>query len=179
MTAPIHMSVAIGVLAVAVGAPTAAATTPSESFDGTCDLVLTVVHDPPLTASPTSGSARARGTGECTGSLTETGGHVVHLDGASAEIRAAGTGDLSCGGGQAQGEGVLFLPTARIRFAFQEVRGPGVATLHYVGTGGGDALGEAYAAPDQDPVQTVTACAETGLRRVRVLEHLVSNDLAG
>ncbi|MQA06013.1 MAG: hypothetical protein GEV07_25955 [Streptosporangiales bacterium] len=170
----------MGMLAAALGLPPPAAAVASvQSFDGRCDLRLTVVHDPQLTPSPTFGAARARGNGECTGALTKADGRVVHLDGARAGVRAASTGNLSCAGGESNGDGVLSLDGTRIGFEFTEIRGPGTATLDYTGDAGGSAIGQAYVAPDEDPADAVTTCADTGLRSVRVVEHLVSNDLAG
>lgn len=181
MVARVLVVLVLGMFAAALGLPppSAAAVTSEQSFDGTCDLRLTVVHDPVLTPTPTSGAATARGKGECTGTLTKADGRVVQLDGASAGVRAASTGTLSCAGGESSGSGVLSLDGSRIGFEFDEVRGPGTATLNYTGDADGSAVGQAYVAPDGDPADAVTTCADTGLRSVRVVEHLVSNGLAG
>lgn len=156
-----------------------AAEVPTQTFQGDCDLLLTVTNDPPLTSTPAPGSARAQGTGTCTGVLTDESGHTENLDGAPVRLRAAGTGDLSCGGGNASGEGVLSFGRAQIDYAFDEVRGPGSATLSYTGAAGGSALALASVSPDQDPVETVSTCADTGLREVRVVVNLLTNDLSG
>ncbi|MPZ63626.1 MAG: hypothetical protein GEU93_20590 [Propionibacteriales bacterium] len=159
--------------------PPAPAGPSTETFRGTCDLTLTVRHQPSLTTALASGQVWARGSGTCTGGLTRASGRVVLLDEAPVDIRATGAGELSCGGGVAQGTGVLSFGGEKIGFNFEEIRGPGVATLYYTGSAAGSALGEAYISPDEDPAETAAACTGTGLRRVEVQEQLVSNGISG
>lgn len=179
MSHRIRVPLVIALACGALGVSPAAASPPDETFRGHCELTLTVVHDPPLTTSLAAGTAEARGSGSCTGELTRADGRTVFLDGARVNVRASSTGELSCGGGLADGSGVMSFAAARIGFGMREVRGPGTATLYYTGTSGGSGLGEASLSPDRDPAGPVDACTGDGLRDVRVVEQVVSKDMSG
>lgn len=138
------------------------------TFAGTCSLSGTLVQDPPLTAVPTAGTAVARATGTCSGTLTDRRGRTHQLDAARARYVAHATGTLSCGGGTAAGHGMLTVRGRRIRFGFEELRGPGAAAIRLTGSRGGSATGEAAASPSEDPAAIAQACAGPGLRSVRL-----------
>lgn len=170
---------AVVVAAVLSPVPAAEARPAEQAFRGICELALTVTHRPPLRGTPSTGAAKARGRGTCSGELISGSGRSWAVEESPAAMRASGAGDLSCAGGHAAGEGVLKIRGARIGFAFEEVRGPGTATLRYEGAAGGSAVAVAHLSAEQDPVGSVSACADNGLRRVRVSVRLISADLAG
>ena len=75
---------------------------------------------------------------------------------------------MSCGGGSAEGSGVLRIAGRRIRFAFSEVRGPGAAAITLQGRAGGSAAGTANVSQDEDPVEIAAKCSGDGLRSAHI-----------
>jgi hypothetical protein len=99
------------------------------TFEGTCQLSGLLRQDPPITNVPQPGSASARATGTCTGTLTGSRGVVRELDKARSTYFASASGSVSCGGGSATGSGVLRVGGRKIAFEFSELRGPGTAAV--------------------------------------------------
>jgi hypothetical protein len=139
-----------------------------DSFEGTCALAGAVRQDPPITNVPAPGSASARAQGTCSGTLTDARGRTHTLDAAHATYAATATGTVGCGGGTANGAGVLAIHGRRIDFRFAEVRGPGAAAVRIEGESGGSATGEALVSADEDPVRIAEQCGGAGLRSVRI-----------
>jgi hypothetical protein len=144
------------------------------TFSGTCTLSGTVVQDPPMTAVPAPGHAVATATGACSGTLTDRRGREHTLDNAPARYVARATGVVGCGGGTATGAGALRIRGRRIRFGFEEVRGPGVAAIRLTGARGGSASGEAAASTSEDPAAIAQACAGAGVSSVRIDANLAT-----
>jgi hypothetical protein len=161
--------------------PTAVAVGRSaERFEGTCAMSGTVTHDPPITNTPQAADAVARLAGTCTGTVTDARGHERQLDAAAASYTASASGTLSCGGGTAEGHGVLRLPDGiAIGAAFSEVRGPGAAAIRLQGDAGGEATGEAAASAEEDPAEIAARCAGDGLRTVGIDASLASPGISG
>jgi hypothetical protein len=109
---------------------------------------------------------RAADLGTCSGTLTDRRGRRHQLDAVRSKYVARATGTLGCGGGTASGRGVLTVRGRRIRFGFEEVRGPGGAAIRLTGARGGSATGEAHASPSEDPPAIAQACSAPGLRGV-------------
>ena len=161
-------AIAVVTAALAWAAPAAAKPHGPVTFAGTCALSGTLVQDPPVTAIPSQGRARATATGTCSGTLTDKHGRTRELRDAPARYAAAAEGVVGCGGGSAEGRGTLTLAGRRIAFAFSEIRGPGGAVVMLEGARGGSAAGEANASPDEDPAAIAAACAGPGLRSVGI-----------
>jgi hypothetical protein len=153
---------------LACAAPAAAKPRGPVTFSGSCALSGTVVQDPPMTAVPSPGRAFAAATGTCSGTLTDRRGRTRELTDAPARYAASAAGVVGCGGGSAEGSGVLALRGRRIGFAFSEVRGPGFAAVRLEGARGGSAAGQATASADEDPAAIAAACAGPGLRSVGI-----------
>jgi hypothetical protein len=133
------------------------------TFEGSCQLSGVLSQSPPITNTPQDGSATARASGTCSGTLTGARGHVRELDDAPSRYFARAAGSMSCGGGSAEGSGVLSIKGRKIRFAFSEVRGPGVAAVSLEGRSGGSAKGAAHIAQDENAANIAAKCAGAGL----------------
>jgi hypothetical protein len=144
------------------------------TFEGTCELSGMLLQSPPLTNLPQEGSATARASGTCSGTLTGARGHVRELDDAPSRYFAGASGSMSCGGGSSKGSGVLGIAGRKIRFTFSEVRGPGVAAVSLEGRGGGAATGAAHVAQDADPADIAAKCSGDGLRSAHIDIHLAT-----
>ena len=83
-------------------------------------------------------------------------------------------GVVGCGGGTASGAGVLKLAGKRLRFSFDEVRGPGTAAIRLEGRRGGSASGAANVSSREDPVAIAAACGGAGLREVEIEAQLAT-----
>jgi hypothetical protein len=153
---------------LAIAAPAAATPRGQVMFSGSCTLSGTLVQDPPMTAVATPGRAFATAVGTCSGTLTDRRGRTRELTDARTRYAASAAGVVGCGGGTAEGHGVLALAGRRIAFAFREVRGPGVAAIKLQGARGGSATGHAAVSPDEDPAAIAAACAGPGLRSVGI-----------
>jgi hypothetical protein len=160
--------------------PAAAEARRAETFSGTCAMSGSVRQDPPITNTPQPGTAVARLAGTCSGTLTDKRGRKHELDGARARYRAVASGTVGCGGGTATGRGKLRFGHGRtIAFAFNEVRGPGVAAIELDGRAGGHAGGEATISQDEDPVAIALACNGAGLREVGIDANLATPGISG
>jgi hypothetical protein len=126
----------------------------ADTFQGTCQFSGKLRQNPGLTNAPQPGRAVARARGTC--------------DGARATYVARASGTLSCGGGTAEGSGLLRVRGERIRFRFSETRGPGTAAIRLEGAAGGSAAGEARASETEDPVEIAQRCGGAGVRSVRI-----------
>jgi hypothetical protein len=159
----------VAVLAlIAVSAANATGGRHAETFEGTCQFSGVLSQDPPMTNLPQPGTATARAVGECTGTLTGRKGRVRELSGDRARYVARAQGDISCGGGTAEGLGYIRVGGKKLRFRFSEVRGPGVAAVRLEGVAGGSAAGEARASEEEDPVAIAQKCSGAGLAEVRI-----------
>ena len=138
------------------------------TFEGSCELAGVLAQSPPITSVPQPGEATARARGTCSGTLTGARGVVRELDAAPSRYFARASGSVSCGGGSAEGSGVLRIKGRRIRFAFSEVRGPGAAAVTLQGRSGGSATGAAHVSQDEDPAEIAAKCSGEGLRSVRI-----------
>ena len=138
------------------------------TFEGSCELSGVLTQSPPITNLPQPGDATARAEGTCTGTLTGSRGVVRELDAARSRYFARASGSMSCGGGSAEGSGVLRIAGRRIRFAFSEVRGPGVAAVTLEGRAGGSATGAAHISQDEDPADIAAKCGGDGLRSAHI-----------
>ena len=138
------------------------------TFEGSCELTGLLAQSPPITSVPQPGEATARARGTCSGTLTGSRGVVRELDAAPSRYFARASGSMSCGGGSAEGSGVLRIAGRRIRFAFSEVRGPGAAAITLQGRAGGSAAGTANVSQDEDPVEIAAKCSGDGLRSAHI-----------
>ena len=166
--------VALAVVMVAAGTAVAGNRHGPITFEGTCEMSGLLSQSPPITNLPQPGSASARAGGTCTGTLTGARGQVRELDTAPSRYFAGATGDMSCGGGSAEGSGVLRIAGREIRFAFSEVRGPGVAAVSLEGRAGGSATGAAHVSRDEDPADIAAKCSGEGLRSAHIDLHLAT-----
>jgi hypothetical protein len=173
---------ATAVAAVAIAIPASPATAGKRkpvSFSGSCELAGTLRQDPPLTNETRPGAATAKATGPCEGELVRRNGRTLELDGHELRYFAYASGESSCGGGTAEGRGVLRYRKSRVRFAFSEVRGPGAGTITLTGARSGSASGLANVAPDADPAEIATRCAGEGLDEVPIEIRISSEGISG
>jgi hypothetical protein len=140
----------------------------AETFQGTCQFSGVLRQQPPLTNLPQPGTATARAAGTCSGTLTRANGRVRELDASPSRYVARAQGDISCGGGTAEGSGYIRVGGAKLRFLFSEVRGPGAAAVRLEGRDGGSAAGEARVSDDADPLEIAQKCAGQGLDSVPI-----------
>jgi hypothetical protein len=149
------------------------------TFEGSCHFAGTVRFQPPLLneAQPARGSARA--SGPCTGAFTDRRGRTHELDGDRVTYVAAHRGSMSCGGGAAEGGGYMRFGSRRLRFALTEVRATGAAALRLTGARGGEALGEARASDEEDPVDIAQRCAGPGLPGAHIVIDLMTPGISG
>lgn len=172
----------LGALAALLPLPAATdgASLRAASFTGTCELSGALRQRPPLTNELAPGRARATAKGTCSGELIDRRGRTRRLDDAPVSYRARAAGELSCGGGTATGSGRLrFDRNETIRFAFSELRGPGVAAITLEGRAGGSAAGVANVSASEDPVETLERCSGSGLRRAQIELRLASLGISG
>ncbi|HEX2233315.1 MAG TPA: hypothetical protein VHG69_08120, partial [Thermoleophilaceae bacterium] len=97
--------IALGILAATPTADAKSAKT--DTFSGQCHFEGSVRFSPPLTLTPQPGRGEARAAGPCTGTWTDHRGRTHQLDGDRVRYVAANQGEISCGGGTAQGSGYL------------------------------------------------------------------------
>lgn len=140
----------------------------ADTFEGTCRFSGLLRQQPPVTNLPQPGTATARAVGTCSGTLTRANGRVRELDASPSRYVARAQGDISCGGGTADGHGYIRVGGAKVRFLFSEVRGPGAAAIRLEGRGGGSAAGEARVRAGEDPVAIAQKCGGQGLDVVRI-----------
>jgi hypothetical protein len=151
--------------ALVAAAPTGAARVAATTFDGSCEIAVTVSFDPPLTNAPQSIDQTARGTGSCTGTLTDRAGRSHELDSAPIGYYSFSRAEnSSCLEGLNSGSGALTFRYGKLRFAFTERRAGPFPTLEYNGLVGGSAFGAGHPASDADPVAAVQACGAGGLK---------------
>jgi hypothetical protein len=155
ITAAIALAAALGALAPAASAGR------GPTFEGSCELSGTLKQSPAVTNVPQEGEATAIARGAC--------------DGIPARYFARARGSMSCGGGTAEGAGVLMVGRKRIEFTFSEVRGPGAAAVRLEGRHGGSATGAATVSQDEDPVAIAQRCAGPGLDRVDIDIRLIGS----
>jgi hypothetical protein len=150
--------------ALVVPTTTGAAGVRATTFDGSCDIAVTVSFDPPLTNTPQDIDQTARGTGLCTGTLVDRRGRTHELtDAPMGYYSYSRAENSSCLAGLNEGSGVFTFRYGKLRFAFTERRATAVPTLEYTGLTGGSALGQGEPAPSSDPAAAVQACAGSGL----------------
>src|SRR3954468_1617446 len=126
---------------LAVPTATGAAHNRASTFDGSCDIAVTVTFDPPLTNTPQDIDQTVRGTGLCTGTFVDRGGRTHQLSNAPIGYRSFSHAETaSCLAGLNMGSGVLTFPYGKLRFAFTERRATAVPTLEYTGLAGGSGL---------------------------------------
>lgn len=138
------------------------------TFEGSCELTGVLTQSPAITNLPQPGDATARAQGTCSGTLTGARGVVRELDSARSRYFARASGSMSCGGGSAEGSGVLNIAGRKIRFEFSEVRGPGTAAVQLKGRAGGSATGSANVSADEDPVEIAKKCSGEGLNSAHI-----------
>ena len=138
------------------------------TFEGTCRLSGVLTQSPPITITPQDGTAAARARGTCSGTLTGARGHVREVEDAPSRYFARAAGSMSCGGGTAEGNGVLRIAGRRIRFAFSEARGPGGAVVNLQGRSSGSATGTANVSAEENPADILAKCNGEGLRSARI-----------
>jgi hypothetical protein len=153
---------------IAASAAPAAERHRADSFEGTCQFSGILRQQPPVTSLPHPGTATARAIGTCSGTLTRANGQKRDLDASPSRYLARAQGDISCGGGTAEGHGYIRVGGAKVRFLFSEVRGPGAAAVRLEGRGGGSTAGEARVSADEDPVEIAQKCSGQGLDVVRI-----------
>jgi hypothetical protein len=140
----------------------------AETFEGTCQFSGVLSQHPPITNLPQPGTATARAVGTCSGTLTGKNGRERELDASPARYFARAQGEISCGGGTAEGKGFLRVGGRKVRFLFSEVRGPGAAAVRLEGRAGGSAAGEARVSDEEDPLEIAQKCSGPGLDSVRI-----------
>lgn len=151
--------------ALAVPAVTGAAKSAAKTFDGSCDIAVTVTFDPALTNTPQDVAQTAKGTATCSGTFTDRRGRSHELADAPVSYSSfSAAKGSSCLAGNNAGDGVLGFRYGKLRFAFTERRAGPFPTLEYTGAAGGSALGAGHPASDADPVAAVQACGAGGLR---------------
>jgi hypothetical protein len=160
--------VALAVLMVATASAVAGNRHGPITFEGTCELSGLLRQSPPITNVPQPGSATARARGTCSGTLTGSRGVVRELDSARSRYFARASGSVSCGGGSAEGSGVLLIAGRKIQFEFSEVRGPGTAAVQLKGRTGGSAAGTANVSADEDPAEIAQKCGGEGLSSAHI-----------
>jgi hypothetical protein len=153
---------------IAVSAAPAAERHRADSFEGTCQFSGILRQQPPVTSLPHPGTATARAIGTCSGTLTRANGRERELDASPSRYVARAQGDISCGGGTAEGRGYIRVGGAKVRFLFSEVRGPGAAAVRLEGRAGGSAAGEARVSADEDPVEIAQKCGGEGLSSAHI-----------
>lgn len=169
-------------LTALAGSSSAGADNPGvESFDGECELSGVIRHQPPLTQQPAPTTVRGSFSGTCSGELTDRDGSTRQLDGAPADYRARGVGELSCLGGVATGTGSLIFGGGReIEFRLVERRpAPGLAVVTLEGAAGGSATVLGTVSQSEDPLEINERCSGSGLRRVHGDARIVSRGLSG
>ena len=158
---------------LAVPSATGAAQPRASTFDGSCDISVTVSFDPPLTNTPQDIDQTVRGTGRCTGTFVDRRGRTHHLDNAPIGYFSFSHAEKSsCLAGLNMGSGALTFGYGKLGFAFTERRATAAPTLEYTGLAGGSALGAGEPAPSSDPAAAVQACAGSGLSSFDVDGHL-------
>jgi hypothetical protein len=153
----------------------------AESFEGVCELSGAIRHQPPLTGQPAPTTVHGSFSGTCSGELTDRDGRTHQLDGAPADYKARGVGELSCLGGTATGTGsLLFGGTQEIQFSLTERRpAPGLAVVTLEGAAGGSATVLGTVSPSEDLVEANERCSGSGLRLVHGDAHIVSPGISG
>jgi hypothetical protein len=153
----------------------------AESFEGECEMSGAIRHQPPLTGEPTPTTVHGSFSGTCSGELTDKGGQTRQLDGAPAEYKARGFGELSCLGGSATGTGrLVFGGGQEIEFSLTERRpAPGLAVVTLQGAAGGSATVFGTVSPSEDPVELNERCNGSGLRLVHGDARIVSSGISG
>jgi len=152
----------------------------AESFEGVCEMSGVIQHEPPLTNEPALAEARGSFSGTCSGEFTDRRGQTRQLDGAPADYRARGAGELSCLGGTATGHGRLILEGKHeIEFSLTERRpAPGLAVVALDGAAGGSAA-VVGTVSESDLLTAGERCSGSGLRRVRGDARLTSPGISG
>jgi hypothetical protein len=154
----------------------------AESFEGQCEMSGAIRHQPPLTGAPALTTVHGSFSGTCSGELTDRDdGHTRELDGAPAEYKARGFGELSCLGGTATGTGSLIFGNGQeIEFSLTERRpGPGLAVVALQGAAGGSATVFGTVSQSEDPVEINERCNGSGLRQVHGDARIVSPGISG
>jgi hypothetical protein len=140
----------------------------TETFEGTCEFAGRLHQRPPLTNVPQAGRGFAVARGTCTGTFTDEDGRVRRLNAERVGYFASAEGTLTCGGGEAAGNGFLLIRGERLDFRFTELRGPGAGAIRLDGAGGGSAAGVARVSAEEDPMEIAERCSGRGLREVDI-----------
>ena len=153
----------------------------AESFEGECELSGAIRHQPPLTQGPASTTVHGSFSGTCSGELTDRDGRTRQLDGALAEYKAQGGGELSCLGGTATGTGsLIFGGGQEIEFSLTERRpAPGLSVVALQGAAGGSATVLGTVSPSEDLVEINERCNGSGLRLVHGDARIASLGISG
>jgi hypothetical protein len=145
----------------------------ASTFSGECHFEGVVRFSPPLTNEPQPGRGEARAAGPCTGTWTDRRGRTHELDGDRVRYFAANQGEISCGGGTAEGGGYLRYRGDKLRFALTETRAAPAAELHLEGSEGGSADALARVSEDEDALEIAQKCSGPGLDRVGLVIDLL------
>jgi hypothetical protein len=140
----------------------------ANTFSGSCHFEGVVRFTPPLTDTQQRARGSARAVGPCEGRFTDRRGRMHQLDGDQLAYVAANRGEMSCGGGVADGRGYLRYRNRKLRFKFTEARGAPAAELHLVGAKGGSADGIAHVSEQEDPIAIGQKCMGPGLDQARI-----------
>ena len=170
--------IALSLMAVAPAAEGDGRT--ASTFSGSCHFEGVVRFSPPLTNNPQPARGSARAAGPCTGTFTDRRGRSHELDGERVSYFAANSGDMSCGGGTAEGGGYLRYRGHKLRFGLTETRFTGFAELHLEGAKSGSAEALAHVSEDEDPGEIAQKCLGPGLDRARlVIDLLPTSGISG
>lgn len=116
----------------------------------------------------TSLAGRSASSPRAASRISFSNGRERELDASPARYFARAQGEISCGGGTAEGKGFLRVGGRKVRFLFSEVRGPGAAAVRLEGRAGGSAAGEARVSDEEDPREIAQKCSGPGLDSVRI-----------
>lgn len=156
----------------------------AQTFSGACEMSGVILHEPPLTNQPAPTQVRGRFKGTCSGELTNRRGRTRQLDGAPGAYKARPTGELSCLGGTATGNGRLifrhsaFRHKQVIKVSLTERRTPGVAEVTLEGAAGGSASVTGTVSAGEF-VNAGERCSGPGLRRLRGDARIASAGISG
>lgn len=156
----------------------------TETFSGVCDMSGVIRHEPPLINEPRPTQVRGVFRGTCSGELTNRRGRTRQLDGGPGVYKARPSGDLSCLGGTATGNGRLIIRHKRagrrhvIKVNLTERRTPGVAEVTLEGTAGGSGSVTGTVSA-MEFVDAGERCSGSGLRRLRGDGRIASPGISG
>jgi hypothetical protein len=141
------------------------------TLEGDCDFSGTVRFTPPLTTTTRPVAQRVRGTGTCSGTLTDGAGAKHELDHSpAAYVASAPAHEMSCNSGTPEGKGAIVLRWGRLDFTSSETRVGAAPFLTLRGTGGGSAL--VNGAATDSPATLLAKCAGDGIDKASLTAHL-------